>query len=228
MCGRVINSNPVKEELNGLDKEQRSYQDTRKVIYYTDKELLNYLTDFYRKNGRVPTQKDFTNNPEYPSFQTYSNHFGSLHNALKLVGLDVDSMVKKGVLVTNNQKARLAEIKVINHFKQHPTDLAGENPRSPCDGICPNGKTYDVKGSKLYKGRYYNFNTKNKYREEIEIYYFLGFNEDFTELQHAWRVPGEMVDKGSFAIAHICVQYNSRCIESMKEYDITDRIKEIF
>lgn len=39
----------------------------------------------------------------------------------------------------------LVEIIVRDRFKRHPVDLAGENKGSHCDGICPNGKNYDVK-----------------------------------------------------------------------------------
>lgn len=212
----------IQEYIKGFD---RSNGKTIKW-YNSDEELLDSLTSFERKNGRAPIQKDFENNPDYPSVRPYITRFGSWANALKLVELDVDSMVRKGIVENSKQKARLSEIKVIEHFKRKPVDLAGDNCCSPCDGICPNGKTYDVKSSKLHKGKYYYFHTRNKYKEEIEIYYLLGFNEDYTILEHAWRVPGEIVEKDSFIIAKISYTRNSRCVESMKEYEITDRIKD--
>ena len=168
--GKVVNKNPSKDELKGLRNEPRRPHDTRR---YTDEELLNYLIQFFEKYGRVPIARDLDNNPEYPNVGTYKRKFGGWSNALKLVGLDIDSMVKNGIIETSDQKSRLAEIKVIEHFKQHPIDLAGENKNSPCDGICPNGKTYDVKSSTLLSdehGEYYCFSTRNKYKEEIEIY----------------------------------------------------------
>ena len=102
-------------------------------------------------------------------------------------------MVKKGVLVTNLQKGRFGEIIIRDHFKHHDSnadllsrrvtvnaiDLAGENSHSPCDGICPNGMYYDVKSSGLHIGGYWKFGTNNKYKDKIEIYYFLAFNEDY-------------------------------------------------
>lgn len=33
----------------------------------TDDELLEYLKQFYEENGRTPVQKDFVNNPKYPT-----------------------------------------------------------------------------------------------------------------------------------------------------------------
>jgi hypothetical protein len=147
-----------------------------------------------------------------------------------LVGLDVESIVKKGVLVTNLQKGRFGEIIVRDHFKGHPVDLAGENNRSPCDGICPNGKTYDVKSSILHTdyGGYYHYGNCNKYKDKIEIYYILAFNKNYSKLEYAWRVTGwEVIEKDYF---DVYVNSHSRAkftIENMKEYDITDKIRDV-
>lgn len=62
--GKVVNNDPSKEELKGLEKELRMPRDTRKVIYYTTEQLLLYLIQFYEKYERPPTQEDFTNNHE--------------------------------------------------------------------------------------------------------------------------------------------------------------------
>lgn len=222
--GKIVNRNPSKYELKGLKifPEKIIRGGSKK---YIDEELLDYLIQFYKKYGKPPGAMDFLNNPEYPNYGTYQKRFGSWSNALKLVGLDVDSMVKKGVLITCQQKARLAEIKVINHFKQHPIDLSGENQNSPCDGICYNNKTYDVKSSKLHKDTHYSFNTNNKHKDEIEIYYFLAFNEDYSKLEYAWRIPGEIVEKDYFRVG-LNPDYEFD-VEDMDKYDITEKIKEI-
>jgi hypothetical protein len=138
----------------------------------------------------------------------------------------VDSMVRDGVLITSHQKARLAEVKVIDHFKTRPIDLAGENCNNSCDGICPNGLSYDVKSSKLHKLGYYLFNTRNKFKEKIEIYYLLGFNEYYTRIKRAWRVPGIMAESSKFYVG-VGPSYKFN-IGNMKEYDITDKFREIF
>lgn len=223
----VTNRYPSKDELIELEREIRTSYDTRKDYAnyrkYTDKELLDFLIQFYKEYGRVPTVKDF-NNLKYPNFATYQRRFGSWSNALKLVELDVNSMVIKGILSTSQQKGRLAEIKVINQFKTHPIDLAGENCTSSCDGICPNGKIYEVKGSKLILEKYYVFKTNNKHKEHIEIYYFIGFNEDWTKLEHGWRVPEEIVEKDHFVIGlNASYEFN---IENMGKYEITDKLIE--
>jgi hypothetical protein len=221
--GQIINKNTSKDKLKGLEKEPRKYRDTIKK--YTDEDLLGYLRQFEKENGRIPTIRDFINSPEYPVHGTYQNRFGSWSNALKLVGLDAESMVKHGIVKNNYQKGRLSEIIVRDHFKKNPVDLAGENCISPWDGLCPNGLSYDVKSSKFHKEGHYKFSTKNKYKEDIEIYYLLAFNEDYTELEHGWRIPGEMAEKDHFQVGlNSNYEFN---VENMKEYDITDKLREI-
>lgn len=194
---------------------------------HTDEELLNCLKRFYEETRRAPNESDFVNNPMYPGTTTYVRHFGNWSAALKLVGLDIESTVKNGIIETNDQKARFSEMIVRDNFKKNPIDLAGDNKLSHCDGICPNGKTYDVKSSSIRENKWWMFGTKNKYREEIEIYYLLAFNEDYTELKYAWRVPGEMVEKDFFKV----IVYNSSrakfCIGNMKEYDITEKLRDV-
>src|SRR3989304_4624635 len=53
-----------------------------------DKEcLLEFLRYFDKKEGRIPKQEDFVNNPKYPGFVTIVKWFGSWNNASKLSGL---------------------------------------------------------------------------------------------------------------------------------------------
>lgn len=223
--GKVINNDPSEDELKYLKKEPRKAQDTRKYKKYTDEELLDYLIKFYEVYGEVPRLVDFVNNPECPGASTYTRRFGSFQKALKLVKLDVDSVVIQGIITTCRQKARLAEIKVLEHFKKLNIDFAGENCNSPCDGMCPNGKMYDVKSSELHDGTRYKFGTDNKYKEEIEIYYFLAFSKDYTKLDYGWRVPGEMVESSMFHVG-LSNSYKFN-IGNMEEYDITDKLRDV-
>lgn len=71
---------------------------------YTKKELLNYLKRFVEENGRIPVEHDFVNNPGYPSFISYIDHFGNWKKAFESVGLDVWSIVKNGIIETTDQK----------------------------------------------------------------------------------------------------------------------------
>lgn len=61
--------------------------DNRITVRITDDKLLYYMKQFYKENGRTPTHYDFNNNPNYPSFGTYIERFGSWNNALREAGL---------------------------------------------------------------------------------------------------------------------------------------------
>ncbi len=190
----------------------------------SDEELLNYLRKFFKENGRAPTLLDFNCSLEYPSFGTYKNRFGNWNKVLMLVGLDIDTMVKQGIIKNNQQKGRLWELSVIEHFENRPEDLSGENYHSSCDGICPNGKIYEAKSAALVNDLYWSFGCGNKYKEEIEIYYFGAFSSDWSKLEHAWRVPGEFVEGYSFRIGIYGGEFT---VENMKEYEITDKFDKI-
>jgi hypothetical protein len=199
---------------------------------YTDDELLNPPMEFEKENGRPPTTRDFTNNSKYPSVVAYQKRYGSWSNMLKMIGLDLDTIVKNGSIETNNQKGRLAEISVIKHFVQQPIDLAGENHCNPYDGICPNGLIYEVKSSSLHKiGNYCEFgirSRKDKEIEEIEIYYLLVFNGDYTELLYVWRIPTlNIIHRDTLYIGLNPLSHAEFTIKNMKEYDITENIREV-
>jgi len=146
---------------------------------------------------------------------------------LKLAGLDIDTLYKKGLLKpeTNQQKGRLFELIILYHFEKNPIDLSGNKYNSSCDGICPNGKIYEAKSSKLYHGENWKYNIRNKEKENIEIFYFGGFNEDYSKLLHVWRVPGELVEGEVF---YIPIKRSGKFnIENIKEFEITEKILEI-
>lgn len=191
----------------------------------TDHELLELLVQFSKENGRSPTQTEFNNSAKYPSYGTYINRFGSWQKALKLVELDVDSMVKKGIIETYQQKARQSEICILNHFtKKGSIDLSGNNCNSPFDGICPKGETYDVKSSSLFID-YWMFNLDNTYRENIEWLYLCAYDNYHKNLLYVWRIPSNFIDGDKL---YIGLNNNKECnIKNMKEYDITEKFKEI-
>lgn len=197
---------------------------------YTIEELLNFLTIFREKNGRVPVSNDFRANPEYPHLSTYNRRFGGFSNALKLVGMDRDMMLENGDLSKNIYRGRLVEILVVRMFGDGAIDLSGENYLSYCDGISPCGHIYEVKSAGLLRGKYWTFDTGNKDKDDdkeaIEFYYFVAFNKDFTKLFYAWMVPGEIAEGNSFTVNFDCKgKFN---VENMKEYDITDEFKKVF
>lgn len=166
---------------------------SHRYFTYTDGELLEYLIEFFKETGKVPTMKDFEYSSLYPCESVYRRRFGSWNNSLKLANLDIDTLIKKGIIQNTYHKGRLFELCVLNSFRNDYVDLSGKNCISSFDGICPNGMIYDAKSASLMEGRYcYRFDNKEK--EEIEIFYLGAFNKDFTILEHTWRIPGEFVE----------------------------------
>lgn len=194
------------------------------TLLYADDELLESIKLFYKENGRPPNEDDFKNNPKYPNFMTYHKRFGSWSQALKLVGLDVGSMVRKGVVETTQQKGRLFELYVLEHFIERPIDLSGDNCNSPLDGKCPEGQTYDAKSTALVYG-HWQFRLASLYRKDIEWFYLGAFSKDYKKLLHVWRIPGNFID-GDYIKIGICSNYRYN-IENMEEFEITDKFKDI-
>lgn len=202
------------------------YSDEKRNKLYTDVELLNFLKNFCQENERIPTAYDFANNPGYPGVSTYQRRFGSWNNALKLVGLDTSTLVKKGIVQNYDQKARLAELYIKELFQDACIDLSGNNKNNPIDGICPKGQIYDVKSSRLLNDNCFLYSFRNKEKEDIEYYFLLGFNDNYTELLHVWRVPGEIIETLSLRIG-INDGSGKFNVRNMIEYEITDKFKKV-
>lgn len=279
--GKIVNRNPSKEELKGLEEEkykrkkytyeelssylrqfyeeygripsardfknnpeypdyhtyQKRFGSWNKALEktfglkrdkhktYTEEELLNGLRLFEKEYGRIPTEKDFRNNPEYPSIWSYHERFGSWIDSLIKAGLNVDLMGRQG----DKYRGRQVEIAILNHLENKPIDLSGENRNSYCDAIDPNDGPYEVKSSRLCNGTYYLFTTRNEDKdddkESIQWYYFVAMNGD-NKIKHVWRVPGEMVEKDYFIVGlNSNYKFN---VKNMEEYDITGTFKDIF
>lgn len=204
-------------EIAGLPKRKITKEK------HSDEKLLRFPIIFYEKNGRPPTERDFCNNPEYPSSSCYYRRFGSWNNALKLVGLDTDSMIRKGIIKNARQKGRLFEICVLEHFIEEPIDLAGDNCTSFIDGICPTGHTYDAKSTGLVDDRYWMFYLNKK--GEVNFYYLGAFDKDYKNLLHVWRIPEDIIDKDYLYIG-IDDRYKYN-IENMRKYEITEKFADI-
>jgi sulfur relay (sulfurtransferase) DsrC/TusE family protein len=67
---------------NGI--KTAGYAPYKQMHINTDDELLEYIHKFNIKNQRLPTSRDFSKNPEYPSARTYSERFGSWKRALEI------------------------------------------------------------------------------------------------------------------------------------------------
>ncbi len=194
---------------------------------YTKEELLEYPIRFYNEKGRPPTEDDFNNNPKYPHFSTFYNRFGSFQNALKLVGIDLDSMVTKGIKDTSQQKARLFELQVKMYLGEEAIDLAGQNCNSPYDGTFKN-QTYDAKARKLFDEKYWLIDLDNVHKDEIQTYYLGLFDEKFDVLLYVLEIPAwdfmEDIEKEFIQIG-ISNRYKYNIENMMKDYDITEKFK---
>ena len=172
----------------------------------TDNELLNYLKKFYEETGNIPTKQDFVNDNRYPSVRPYITRFGSWTNALKISGIDIDVIIKKGV--TNNyQKGRLFELQLNDFLGEEAIDLSGIIHHSPYDGICPNGDTYEAKSCSCLGNFGWSFGVINSFKKGIKWFYLGGFDIDYN--------------------FYIGINYAKFNVENMREYEITDKFKEV-
>lgn len=193
------------------------------VHYYTDEYLLNELKRYYNDTGKIPSINGLRNtNNKYPFSDTYINHFDSWKNAIKMVGF---SSIKNEV-----EKGRCGEVVVFNSFKnkEMAMDISGKNSQSYFDGICPNGKIYDVKSSSLncYKSTLKNklyiydgwgFKFNNKEKEKIEYYFLLGYDKNHEKLINSWMVPSYII----FPRISVTIKNSEKSINKWKEYKIS-------
>lgn len=211
--GNVVNRSPNKKELKGIDKFHEKDGRNNPKLKISNEELLEFLRNFWREKGRPPTKNDLEHNLEFPSYKLYRTRFGGLQNALRLVGLDTDSMVRKGIIETDNQKARQSELYVLENDEKGATDLSRNNHWSVIDGISKKDYTYDVKSSKLVRGKFWNFCLDKR----VDFYYLLGYDKDRKNLLHKWKVPGYF-SEGDIQIGNN--NYYTYNLENMREYEI--------
>lgn len=214
----------------GLQPNTGGGHNRKGVSIYTDEELLRYLIEFYEENGRSPTEKNFENNPKYPGYRTYIRRFGGWQNILKIVGLDVDSMVRYNIIDNTYQKARVGELFILDSFEQMGAiDLSGKDWGSAYDGICPQGYNYDVKTSGL-RVTYWTFDLTNEYIDEIEYLYLIAFDKDYTKVIYAWRIPiSDFIEyMGKILIIGLNFYRRGYDVQDMKKYEITEKIIPIW
>lgn len=193
---------------------------------YTKEDFQNAIIRFAEENGRPPREKDFINNPNYPGVNTFIEFFGTFNKALKSVGMDLDSMIIKGYRKSSQQKGRLFELDVKDHFIGESKDLSGENCKSPYDGICPTGKIYDAKSARLIGGKW-QINLKNVYKTKIQWWYLGLFDKNFEELLYVLRIPSSDLEddiKKEFMLIFM-EEDHKYTIENMKKYNISEKFR---
>lgn len=67
---------------------------------YSEETLIRAITGFHAEHGRPPNIRDFSHNPNYPSYALYRRKFGSLGQACIKLGLkpDLRSVTKRDVV----------------------------------------------------------------------------------------------------------------------------------
>lgn len=200
---------------------------------YTKEFLIKRLNDHYVRYGKVPRYNDMIRNSDFPGARTYEKRFGTWNNALKAVGLDFESMLRKGKtkIECSHHKGRLFEILTNKSFlKGGAIDLSGQNfTNSPFDGICPRGFNYDCKSShiridKRFKTKSWYFSIDNKDIGKIQFLFLGGFNEDYTKLLHVWMIPIQIACyEGTLHIKHgISISASEGGLLKWKQYEVTD------
>lgn len=89
-------------------------KDRQKLKDYTSEELIGYLQRYYFEYGKVPTTRDLKRNKNYPSDETFRNHFGNHKNALIAAGLY--ELRTDKILFERKEYTRDDVIKLVNDF----------------------------------------------------------------------------------------------------------------
>lgn len=185
---------------------------------YTKEQLIEIIQQFDRENGKPPIERDFDNNPKYPSYGTYQREFGSWNNAKIEAGFKPDDDVTRG---------RQGELQTISEFKtEGAIDLSGKNRKSTCDGQCPKGELFDTKSISLTKmnNRYYGWMvhiTENQLQKAKYLFFRAYKDQDFTKPPlHKWRVPIEFMKDRKQIFIYKDENRGEFNIKSMNEYEI--------
>ncbi len=158
---------------------------------YTNKKLLEYLRQFYEKNGRAPVENDFYGNPMYPSFGTYIKRFGNWNNALRMAEL-FDNRIRQ--LYTDKE--------LLEYMIQFDKD----NGRIPLANDFNNNHRYPNCGT--YVNRFGSWNNAIR-RAGLKAYHFIGLEEngraptwdDFSNNPKYPSVTPYIAQFGSFEMA---------------------------
>lgn len=80
---------------------------------------------FEREEGKLPKEKDFTNNPKYPSYNLYKSRFGSWNNAIRETGLipgqyTSDDKLLESLRTFEREERRLPKEKDFTNNSKYP------------------------------------------------------------------------------------------------------------
>lgn len=152
---------------NGI--KEAGYAPYERVQKYTDDELLEYIHKFYHENQRIPKYSDFSNNPEYPSANTYSIRFGSFNKALLGCGFEeYHPMITEEELITHIHRyyEEYGKVPKYDDFRNNP-DYPSPSTYENHFGSWSNG--IKKAGYKPYK--HMHINTNDELIEYIHKFY---------------------------------------------------------
>lgn len=134
--------------------------------------MLNYVKDFYHKNRRVPTCKDFDKNSEYPSFITYQKRFGSWENALLLTGIYIEK----------NEKDYIDDNKIRCVVEDDLLDILSYA---------------DIKNIiRMERERKYNIQYEKQYKRQLNKQHNIKYNRKYTDCRNGNLDPNSSLGKG--------------------------------
>ena len=125
-------------------EQQRKYL----TAIMSDEDLLEKLREFYKREGRIPTGKDFTSAKRMPSMDIYRERFGLISTALQKAGLPLSGIHKGIVLTRNMTKKQLLEC--LQKFYKKQGRAPTSDDLSPAKGM-PGRNTYIAKFGSLTK-----------------------------------------------------------------------------
>ncbi len=115
------NAVTIKKYFGGYNKLIESLGYNPNLKYYSKKELIKILRDYYDKTGTVPLLQDFKSNRTYPDPKTYVDHFGTWTNALIQAGLrpnkinfEYDELVKTYL---NDKKGKISSTTITSYAR---------------------------------------------------------------------------------------------------------------
>lgn len=184
---------------------------------YTKIQLIEILQKWGKSNNKIPTERDFTNNLDLPSFGTYINEFISWTNALMSAGFTPNDVATR---------SRQGELQTISEFKiEGAVDLSGKNRHNICDGICPKGELFDTKSASLTyvnSSWCWSFCITISQLEKVDYLFLRAYEDkDFTKKpSHIWRVPIEFIEGRTSINIYKDNNKTMYNVENMKNYVI--------
>lgn len=108
----IVDKDPINEQLKGLEKFPEKDGRSNPKQKKSNSELLEYLRQFEKENGRIPTVNEFNENPRYPNGGIYFKKFGGWNNALNLARINIKS--KRRIVEIVGRNSTREQLRIID------------------------------------------------------------------------------------------------------------------